>query len=175
MYPIEFAFGLLALIAIGIALMLCGEAFRAHVRLFLGIWLFLPALSVLILKWELFDVKSLRRLRTGFMVFLVFVSSYIFVGLNDVRNSIGKRYIEGYRSWTVETGENDNGEATYGEDWTAENASGRRIVTALQGILLVLAIVCPLITWKSLEAAIEQRKKQEDEFIAEVEAKSDNP
>jgi hypothetical protein len=168
MDPIEFAFGILALIAMGIGLMLCGEAFRAHVRLFLCIWLFLPGLSVLIRKWELLDVKSLRRLRTGFMVFVVFVSGYIFIGLNDVRNSIGEHHIEGYRHWTIETGENDNGETTYGQDWTADTASGRRVLSILQGVLLVLAMVCPVITWKALGSAISQRERQEEEYLAEI-------
>ena len=70
MHPIEFVFGLLGLIAVGIAIMLFGEAFRAHIFLFLAIWLFLPALSVVIRKWGIFEAKNLRQLRTGFMIFV---------------------------------------------------------------------------------------------------------
>jgi hypothetical protein len=107
------------------------------------------------------------------MVFVVFVSSYIFFGLDDVRNCIGKCYIEGYRHWTIETGENDNGEMTYGQDWTADTASGRRLISILQGILFVLAIVCPVVTWKALESAIRQRERQEQECLSEIKQASE--
>ena len=171
--PIELAFGLLGLIAVGIAAMLFGEAFRAHVFLFLTVWLSLPVLSVCIRKWGLFEAKSLRRLRIGFMVFVLAVSAYVFVGLTDVRNSIGEHFIEGYRHWTTETGENDDGETTYGQDWTADSASGRRALSGLQVIAVAFAIACPVITWKTLQAAIEHRKAEEDQYLAEVDPTND--
>jgi hypothetical protein len=162
--PIEFVFGLLIFIAAAIVIMLFGEAFRAHVFLFVGIWLFLPAFSFFIHKLEVFDVINLRQLRIGFMIFVVAVSWIIFWGWDDVRNYIGHHYIEGYRYWTIETGENDNGEPTYGQDWATLNANGRWILNALQVLSVILAVVGPVVTWKSFENAIERRKEQENQF-----------
>lgn len=173
MHPIEFVFGLLGLIAVGIAIMLFGEAFRAHIFLFLAIWLFLPALSVVIRKWGIFEAKNLRQLRTGFMIFVVAISWYVFIGWDDIRNHIGKNYIDGYRHWTIETGENDNGETTYGQDWTAKNASGRRVLNVLQVLALILAVGSPVITWKGLESAIRQIERREDEYLAGVDQTDD--
>ena len=65
------------------------------------------------------------------MIFVVAISAYLFFGWEDIRNHIGKKYFEGYRHWTIETGQNDNGETTYGQDWTAESATGRRVLTRL--------------------------------------------
>jgi hypothetical protein len=161
--PIEFVFGLLMLVAAAIAIMLFGEAFRAHIFLFIGIWLLLPSLSVFIRKWELFDVKSLRQQRIFFMAFVFAVSWIVFWGWDDVRNYIGNHYIEGYRHWTIEIGENDNGEMTYGQDWSSRNTSGTWTLNILQVISVILAVGLPVLTWKSFDGAIQQRIKREDQ------------
>ena len=169
MEPIEWVFGLLAFVAIGIACILFGEAFRAHIFLFLAVWLFLPLLSVFIRKWELLDLASLRKLRPWFMVIVVAVSAYVGFGWDDIRNHIGNNYLDGYRHWTVERGENDDGSTTYGEDWTANDSIGTRALHHASLLGTILAIVCPWITWKSLVGAINKKEIEEQQYLSKVE------
>src|SRR4051812_8908696 len=133
-----------------IACALFGEAFRAHIFVFLGIWIFIPIFCVFILKAGLLDLASLRKLRPWLMVLVVAVSFYVFFGWDDIRNHIGKNYLHGYRHWTIETGEDDSGQTTYREDWTANDSIGTRALHNAPLIGMGLAILCPWVTWKTL-------------------------
>lgn len=154
-------FGFVLLIPIGIGVMLWGEAIRAHVQLFLAIWLTLPVVAILIRKLEPFDSKTLRTCRTWFMVIVIGISYYVVIGWDDIRNDIGQRYITGYRYWHEED-EDSEGRPIRVQNYKATNPSGERFLSILAWIRFAVVIVVPMVTYNSFEAAIKKQQLEEE-------------
>ncbi len=147
--------------AVLLALVLFGEAFRAHVFLFLAIWLLLPLLSIFILLAGIFDVKALRMMRLGFMIYVVAVSAYVSTW-GAVRDYIGTNYIEGYHSWVGDRAYDEGYEQYYYKDeWRTATPGGQRILEALWVSTVIAAFGCPALTWKCFQAAIRRMEQQQ--------------
>ena len=151
--------------------MLYGEAFRTHTLLFSIIWLLIPLFSCLMGIKEVFsyfDAKCLRNVRVAFMVLVVAISVSMMFDFDHVRNSVGKRYVEGYESWRGDTDVDDNGQEYYtGDEWTARNRLGRWGLKLLSFGSLIGCFLFPTVTYKATTALIH--KREELDFLEKVE------
>jgi hypothetical protein len=173
------------LIAFVIGLRLFGDAFRSNALPFALLWIAAPIFAYFLKRQSLsswFTLTGMRRVQVVLMTVVIAISFTMFFGDYIVRNQIGGRFVEGYRSWTHRPSEEELEYDPYapfptyaGDDWMVEkNPAGEWGLQAFQLLLMVLAFALPVITWKASEAAVERMEQAEwNRKLAEHKAGSD--
>ena len=100
-------------------------------------------------------IRDLQIFRIVFMIVVCAVSFYVAFGWDDIRNYIGKTYIQGYRWWRGGSDYDDLGQPYYtGDEWDTATNAGWWALTTLRVISLALSFGLPWITWQPFKDAI---------------------
>ena len=95
------------------------------------------------------------------MIIVVALSFVMFADLDHVRNSFGKHFVQGYHYWRGETDIDDSGRPFYlGDNWTADNRSGRWAINLFELLIWAGIVVLPVITNKATRSAIHRREAE---------------
>jgi heme/copper-type cytochrome/quinol oxidase subunit 4 len=161
-HPAEIPIGIFLLAGCFLALAAFGALFRAHSLLFAFVWLTIPVFACALnhrsaLAW--FTDAGLRGVQAALMTASVLLSFCIFFTIDNVRNPIGERFVEGYTHWRAAPRTDDDGREYYpGDEWTAENWAGRWSLHILEWTVYGLAFGVPAITLKATRNAIQKRE-----------------
>jgi hypothetical protein len=163
-----------SLIALGFGLKLFGEAFRSNTLLFALLWIAAPIFAYFLNRRSLFScftLTGMRRIQVVLMIVVIAISFAMFGGHYIVRNQIGERFVEGYRSWTHRPADGEEPDPyapnpTYpGDDWmVVKNPAGEWGLMAFELLLMVAVFAFPVITWKASDAAIH--RVEEEVFLS---------
>jgi hypothetical protein len=145
-------------------LILFGDAFRAYTPLFAVIWLAAPIGAFLLHRKsvaECFTLNGMRWVQGILIAVAAAISFAMFANHDQVRNKIGRRYVEGYRYWRAEPEIDDSGQPYYpGDNWSAKNSAGRWGLNLFGLGLLVGVFAVPAGTWKISAAAINRKRHE---------------
>jgi hypothetical protein len=176
-HPAEIPIGIFLLAGCFLALAAFGALFRAHSLLIAFVWLMIPVLVCALnhhsaLAW--FTVAGLRGVQATLMTTSILLSFCIFFNIDNVRNPIGERFVEGYTHWRAAPRTDDDGKEYYpGDEWTADNRAGRWSLHLMEWAIFGLAFGVPAITLKATRRAI-QRKETEATSGANQSAQADD-
>lgn len=146
-----------------LGLAIIGEGFQKHTIGFAILWLSAPVFG-----WRLnqpkfsalFTVAGVRFFRGLLMTIVVAISFMMFFGGYQLRDKVGRSFVEGYRHWRAEPVELDTDDTYYpGDHWTARNASGRFAMEALEWTVLIAVFTLPWITNLLTQRAVSKREK----------------
>jgi hypothetical protein len=89
------------LIVLGLyALIIFGELFRAYMPVFLFLWFFLPVVALWLNTQPVrsaFSISSLKVTRGFLVAAVVSLSLVSFAHYNQIRDSVGQRFVDGYK------------------------------------------------------------------------------
>lgn len=165
--------GIALLIALLFGLILFVKAFQANTVMFALLWIVAPVFACFLHRHSIsacFTLRGLRRLRTVLLVVVIAISFVMFIARDDLRNQLGKHYVEGYRHWQVEANPDDPEIDDYGrtqrpsDKWTAKSQTGRFCLTVFDFLMLGAVFGFPAITWKACESAINKAERNRIEI-----------
>lgn len=160
----QWAIGIAVFTAFVFGLIWFGDAFRANMLLFATVWVVTPIFACFLHRRAVsacFTLSGLRRLRGVLMAIVIAISFAMFANHDQVRNRVGKRFVEGYTNWRAEPEIDDYGREYYPEDdWTAKNRTGR-LGLELFGLMMLGAVFgLPALTWTATNSAICKREAE---------------
>jgi hypothetical protein len=136
---------------------LFGEIFREHIRWFLMLWFFLPILAFWLGTKAVRQNISLSRLLLARVVLTctVAVISFAFlVHLNEVRDAVGKRFVEGYQV-TYSEDTDDFGHPIKTPAIATDHWYSRFGLYAFNLGFILLCLGLPVVTWVACSRAIK--------------------
>lgn len=148
---------ILAVIGFMCCLVITGELFRAYTILFLIPWILIPFIMLVTRHSGInkkLHRKSALNLRNSTMAIVVAISVLYVIHLDYINNSIGYRYISGYSSH-YEQDTDDSGRPMAVQEYTTTNPSDKYKLWALDGVIISLGILLPLLNWKQCNAIYE--------------------
>jgi cation transport ATPase len=145
-----------------------GEVFRAYLGLFVFLWFFVPSLAFWLTSGFMrpkFSTANLSLARKVLMSAVISISFLIVFGYgyNDVRDAVGRRFVEGYRVYydKVEV-PNDYGgtDLEISSDFYADHWYAKLGLYVIEGSLFILGIGLPYLTWYACTREERERRKR---------------
>src|SRR5438552_10758989 len=160
----QWAIGIAVLVGLGFGLTWFGEAFRADMLLFALLWVATPVFACFLRRRSIsacFTLGGLRRLQGVLMAVVIAISFAMFVHRDQVRNRIGKRFVERYAYWRAGLEIDEDGRQFYpGDHWTAKNRTGRRGLRLFGLAMFGAWFGLPTVTWRATNSAIYKREAE---------------
>ena len=141
--------------------------FKHLIIIFIIIWILCPVIAFLINKYnssKYITLVGLTKISKIILYASTTVSFSLFFSVDYIRDSVGTRFVEGYRSWgnyEMAVGTHGDQYAT-GADWRAKSPAGRWGLGSLVALIYLGILVVPIQTDLFSKEAIEHEKRRAD-------------
>lgn len=159
----ELALGIVLYFGFPLGLVIFAVIFEAFTLSLAVIWLAAPLGTGLLNLRSVsacFTLTGIRRLRGIVMVAVVTTSALMCLAIvyrpDLIRNPIGRRFVQGYRTWQAEPEVGDDPV----DRWTATNRSGRWGLQFFELTIFAAGFILPALTWKASSSAIIKKKSE---------------
>jgi hypothetical protein len=140
------------------AIIIYGELFRAYMPVFLFLWFFLPVVALWLNTQRVrsaFSISSLKIVR-GFLIAAVVSLSFVsFSNYNHIRDSVGQRFVDGYRVGYYEDTD-DVGRPVRAASVSTSHWYGRLGLWLFEWAFLGACAALPSITWYAANRAVDE-------------------
>ena len=149
-----FAFGLMACVF--------GELSWDHPLALGAVWAIATVCAVIlnlpsVASW--LTVCGMRTARIAIMCVVVVISGITFFRIDQLRDQFGRHFVKGYSHWRADPEVDDTGKLYYpGDNWSAPNESGQRMIKSFGWILFIAIFALPLVSWKASTRACENKR-----------------
>jgi hypothetical protein len=151
------------LVLVGLwGLIVYGELFRAHMQLFLFLWLFLPVVALWLKTKRVrsaFTISGLKATRNLLVAVTVSISFVSFTHYDRIRDAIGHRFVSGYYVSYYEDTDDYGRPYRASEPHTAHWYS-RFGLWMFEWLFLGACVGLPFIIWRSVNSAVDEAVKE---------------
>ena len=145
-----------------------GYWFWRHLDFLFYVWFLLPfAAYKLKLKSvrSRFSIPTLVAIRNGMLAIAIAISLGFFFHYGNMRDSVGRQYVEGYYT-TTSPDVTDSGQQTTSTDAHTAHWYSALGLWAGGWVLIIMCFAIPVLTWRGANEAIREATVERDEHVA---------